>query len=67
MSGAFVLMQFTDASIPEVIYLDNIAGDLFLETDADVRRYRLAFERLRATAEGPDDSRLLITALTAQL
>ena len=67
MPGSFVFMQFTEASIPDVIYLDSMAGDLFLEAEADVRRYRLAFEHLRAVAVSPDASRALVAALVADM
>jgi transcriptional regulator with XRE-family HTH domain len=67
MPGSFVFMQFAEATIPYVIYLDSMAGDLFLEAEADVRRYRLAFEHLRAVAVSPDASRALVTALAAEL
>lgn len=66
MPGSFVFMQFAEATIPYVIYLDSMAGDLFLEAEADVRRYRLAFEHLRAVAVSPDASRALVTALAAE-
>ena len=45
-------------AIPDVIYIDSMAGDLFLEAEADVRRYRLVFEHLRAVAASPDASRV---------
>jgi transcriptional regulator with XRE-family HTH domain len=67
MPGSFVFMQFAEATIPDVIYLDSMAGDLFLEAEADVRRYRLAFEHLRAVAVSPDASRALVTALAAEM
>jgi transcriptional regulator with XRE-family HTH domain len=63
MPGSFVFMQFGDESVPDVIYLDSMAGGLFLETEADLHRYRLAFEHLRAVAASPDVSRSLISAL----
>jgi len=66
MPGSFVFMQFTEATIPDVIYLDSMAGDLFLEAEADVRRYRLAFEHLRAVAVSPDASKSLVAALAAE-
>jgi transcriptional regulator with XRE-family HTH domain len=65
MPGSFVFMQFGEPAIPDVIYIDSMAGDLFLEADADVRRYRLVFEHLRAVAVSPDESRSLVAALAA--
>jgi Domain of unknown function (DUF5753) len=57
MPGSFALMQFTEAAIPDVVYVDTMAGELFLEEESDVRRYKLVFEHLRAVAESPDASR----------
>jgi transcriptional regulator with XRE-family HTH domain len=65
MPGSFVLMQFTDAAIADVVYIDSMAGELFLEEESDVRRYRLVFEHLRAVAESPGASRSLIAGLVA--
>jgi hypothetical protein len=42
MPGSLVFMQFAEVAIPDVINLDSMASDLFLEAEADVRRYRLA-------------------------
>lgn len=64
MPGSFAFMQFGETAIPDVIYIDSMAGDLFLEAEADVRRYRLVFEHLRAVAASPDDSRSLIADIT---
>jgi Predicted transcriptional regulator with C-terminal CBS domains len=45
---------------------DTMAGELFLEEESDVRRYKLVFDHLRAVAESPDASRSL-TGLVAQM
>ena len=66
MPGSFVFMQFAEATIPDVIYIDSMAGELFLEEEGDVRRYRLVFEHLRAVAASPDASRSLIAPLVAE-
>jgi hypothetical protein len=67
MPGSFALMQFTEAAIPDVVYVDTMAGELFLEEESDVRRYKLVFEHLRAVAESPDASRSLMADLIAQM
>ena len=67
MPGSFVFMQFADATIADVVYIDSMAGELFLEEESDVSRYRLVFEHLRAVAESPDASGALITGLVAQM
>jgi hypothetical protein len=66
MPGSFVFMQFEEAAIPDVIYIDSMAGDLFLEEDSDVRRYKLIFEHLRAVSASPDASRSLVVTLATE-
>jgi transcriptional regulator with XRE-family HTH domain len=60
MPGSFVVMDFPDAADPDLVYLDSMAGDLFLEREADVRRYTVIFEHLRALALSPQESTRLI-------
>ena len=66
MPGSFVFLQFAEPAIPDVIYVDSMAGELFLEEEGDVRRYRLVFEHLRAVAASPDASRSLIASIVAE-
>jgi transcriptional regulator with XRE-family HTH domain len=66
MPGSFVFLQFAEAAIPDVIYVDSMAGELFLEEGSDVRRYRLIFEHLRAVAVSPDASRSLIASIATE-
>ena len=66
MPGSFVFLQFADEAIPQVIYVDSMAGELFLEEESDIRRYRLVFEHLRAVAASPDASRSLLASIVAE-
>jgi transcriptional regulator with XRE-family HTH domain len=67
MPGSFIALQFAEAAIPDVIYIDSMAGELFLEEESDVRRYRLIFEHLRAVAISPDATRSLIRSLITEV
>lgn len=66
MPGAFVLMDFTDPMDTDLIYIDSMAGDLFLESDADVRRYTSIFDTLRAVALSPDASATFVAELISR-
>jgi transcriptional regulator with XRE-family HTH domain len=59
MPGSFVVMDFADD--PNVVYIDSMAGDLFLEEEVDVRRYTAYYDHLRALALNPAASVGLIT------
>ena len=67
MPGSFIVLQFGEAAIPDVIYVDTMLGELFLEEGADVRRYELVFEHLRAVAASPEASlSLVMSAVTGR-
>lgn len=67
MPGSFVLMSFPEVEEPEIIYIDSMAGDLFLEAEVDVRRYGAIFDNLRAVALSPDDTSRLIAQLAREM
>ena len=64
MPGSFVVMDFPDAADPALVYIDSMAGDLFLEKEPDVKRYTATFEHLRAVALDPAGSARMIEAAT---
>jgi transcriptional regulator with XRE-family HTH domain len=64
MPGSFILIDFPNPVDPGVVYLDSMAGDLFLEKETDLRRYRLLFEHLRAVASSPDETTRMLATLT---
>ncbi|HEX3648932.1 MAG TPA: DUF5753 domain-containing protein, partial [Pseudonocardiaceae bacterium] len=66
MPGSFVLMSFPDPLDMDIIYIESMAGDLFLESDAEISRYTNMFDTLRAVALSPDHSRELISRLTSR-
>ncbi|WP_405111622.1 helix-turn-helix domain-containing protein [Micromonospora sp. NBC_01405] len=63
MHGAFAVMDFPDAADPELVYIENMAGALYLEKEADIRRYAEMFDQLRAAALNVADSRRLLGRL----
>ncbi len=67
MAGSFVILQFAEAVAGDVVYLESMAGDLFLESDPDVARFAVIFEHLRALALPPDASVQLISGVARDL
>lgn len=56
MPGQFITLDFADPTDTDLIYIDSMAGDLFLESDEDVARYRDVFDNLVAIALSPRKS-----------
>ncbi|MET8157908.1 helix-turn-helix transcriptional regulator [Sphaerisporangium sp. NPDC005289] len=48
--GAFELLEFPERADPDVAFLENLTGSLYVEDERDVYRYTLAFDHLRAKA-----------------
>lgn len=56
MLGQFVLMDFADPLDTDLVNIDSMAGDLFLESDEDIARYHDVFDNLVAVALSPKKS-----------
>lgn len=67
MPGQFVLMDFSDPMDTDLVNIDSMAGDLFLESEADVARYRAIFDNLVAVALSPKDSASLVAEIGSKL
>jgi len=65
-SGTFALLEFREAYDPEVVYLEGMSSSLYVENDAEIYLYSLAFNHLQAAALDPEESRLLIARLAEQ-
>jgi transcriptional regulator with XRE-family HTH domain len=65
MSGAFVRLNFGTAA-PDIVCVESLAGDIFLESEAEIDRYGMVFDHLRAMALSPRDTRAMIATLIAE-
>ena len=59
-TGPFVILDFEEPTDPAMVYVETLAGDIYLEERSDVNRYTLAFDRWLAASLHPDDSVQLI-------
>ncbi|MBB3051286.1 transcriptional regulator with XRE-family HTH domain [Prauserella isguenensis] len=62
MEGPFLILGFPEQADQDVVYVDSTNGGLYLEDAAEVHRYALMFDHLRAAAAKPDDSLDMIEA-----
>lgn len=60
MEGPFLILSFPEQVDPDVVYVDNTAAGIYLEDPAEILRYTLMFDHLRAAALSPDDSLTVI-------
>ncbi|WP_269456506.1 helix-turn-helix domain-containing protein [Nocardia terpenica] len=69
--GSFALLEFprlpaTGLIAPPVVYVEGYAGDLYLELEADVDRYRHALQEIGRVALGEAESRAFILAVAKE-
>ncbi|RAY13855.1 transcriptional regulator [Actinomadura craniellae] len=65
--GAFAILSFPHDQDPDAVYVETIAGELFVENEEDVDRFRVAFQRLTAVALSPTDTIALIASAVTEL
>ncbi len=60
LNGQYAILEFPDASDSSVVYIEGVTSDLYLEKPADVQKYSVMYEHLRAQALNVEQSRQLI-------
>lgn len=66
LDGPFIILGFPEHLAPDVAYVETKAGDTYLESAADVRRFRVDFEKLSAAAMNPQGSTEFIAAIAEE-
>ncbi len=56
MGTSFELLQFPEQGDTAIIYIEDLTSSQYLETPADIERYTLTFDHLRASAFAPERS-----------
>jgi hypothetical protein len=59
LENNFTILEF-DGPVPPVVYVEGLAGPMYLERQQDVERYELVLEMLRGAALSPQDSAGLV-------
>jgi transcriptional regulator with XRE-family HTH domain len=50
MDGEFTIFSYRDPADPDLVYIENSGGDLYLDAGGKTERYRLIFNHLQAAA-----------------
>jgi transcriptional regulator with XRE-family HTH domain len=67
LSGPFVILDFPSSEDPPVVYLETGTDGLYLEETAEIERYNLVFDHLRASALSARESASLIARLAEEM
>ncbi|RAY11322.1 transcriptional regulator [Actinomadura craniellae] len=58
--GPFIILGFPTATDVDVVYMETIGGNLWVDQYEEVQLYSTAFDHLRAVALSPDDTRAML-------
>jgi hypothetical protein len=67
MNSSFSVLGFADPDEPAIAYTENAVSATHVHKEAEVRGYKLVFDRLRSEALSPRDSTSLVKQLAAEL
>ncbi len=67
MTGSFTVLEFAEPDEPAIAYLETAVNAAHVHKEAEVRGYRLVFDRLRSAALSPRDSVALVERLVDDL
>jgi hypothetical protein len=65
MESDFGILKFDQPLVSDVVCVEGLVGNIYLERPADIERYRQVFSRLHAIALDESSSISLITRLAA--
>jgi transcriptional regulator with XRE-family HTH domain len=63
LDSTFILLEFAD-SMPGVVYVEGLVGQVYLERPQDLARYKHIFDRLRAISSSPGESIELMAGMS---
>lgn len=66
MEGPFLILGFPEQTDTDVVYVDNTTAGIYLEEPAEILRYTLMFDHLRAAALSPDNTLTRISEATTR-
>jgi transcriptional regulator with XRE-family HTH domain len=65
--GAFTIMRFPDADLPDMVYMEYLTGALYLDKPDEVERYAAVMERLSVAGTSPDKTRELLAGMLKEI
>ena len=64
-SGSFTIMRFDEQYLPDVVYIEQLTGAIYLEQRSDVEHYLAVMDQLSTEALPPDASARFIEQVAA--
>ena len=56
VGGPFTILRFTEPDLPDIVYLEQLTGALYLDKNEDVQHYRIIMDRVCVLAKPPAET-----------
>lgn len=66
-TNKFIILSFAQPTLPEVVFIEHLTGDIYLERAEDVQAYEATFRLMRDMAATPAQTRDMIRSYAAAL
>ncbi len=66
-AGAFTVLRFPEPELPDIAYVEQLTGAMYLERDEDIDNYSAAMERLCVQSASPDESMDMISKMIREV
>lgn len=65
--GAFTLLRFAEPELPDLVYIEHLAGALYLDKRDEIELYSRVLDQLTVDAETPDHTRQLLMKIRSEV
>jgi hypothetical protein len=65
--GAFAILRFAAAELPDIVYIEQLTGALYLDRPAETDHYREVMNSLSAEAETPAETERQLKGLISEI
>jgi hypothetical protein len=62
-NNKFIILSFASLALPDVVFVEGLTGDLYIERKEDTDTYNAAFQALEDLAASPEKTRGMITSI----
>jgi transcriptional regulator with XRE-family HTH domain len=66
-NNKFIILSFSQPALSEVVFIEGLTGDLYLDRPEDVATYTDAFQAMLEMTSSVEDSRAIISRIAANL
>jgi Domain of unknown function (DUF5753) len=65
--GAFTILRFAEPDLSDIVYIEHLAGGLYLDKREELDLYLDAMERLCVDSELPENSVAIVESILGEL